>query len=572
MKDKLDTFFEQLAGTAPAQRLLRHMGLKPRQFVLFLALFRTLSEREELTGGIGVNRFNLSYLALCAAGLGMLPWSLVALSGIPSSLYLLANLLLAFALTFLIMIREAASVLFNPVGSSVLAHCPVHSPTYTAAKIVHILLAVFYLISGLTLYPALTGIMLKGARWFWPATHFAAAVLIGLWTAFLICAFYGLLIRLLPAYRLKSISMWIQLIAFLSFVSVPIYFPAFWMWLLARKFEATQWTWLPLTWFAEFGLLGCHHASWRLSGTGALSIAASLLIIWLGLHSFSGIYLSESTAMVQGGFSKIPRVPILSRIYAAMICAATGSPLGLGAFAFVSRMIRRDWQFRRTVLMQAWLPFLIILVIGLMVARGSSPASPFGKIDLSFAHVLPHIMGLIALALCVNVTFTDFHSSAWVYLIAPVRTLRAFARGIYWGLWTPIAGIPHILMMPFLIRFWGWKEASLVTTFSLIVVSLYLGFGMILISGLPFSSPSNESNATKNVIHLQICSLIAMVVPATIHWALFLRWWITAIAGIILMLFTWMVVRWTLGELESAMAWKLHTMKMGKNLIFEEIG
>jgi hypothetical protein len=31
-------------------------------------------------------------------------------------------------------------------------------------------------------------------------------------------------------------------------------------------------------------------------------------------------------------------------------------------------------------------------------------------------------------------------------------------------------------------------------------------------------------------------------------------------------------VRWTLGELESAMRWKLHTMKMGPNQIFEEIG
>jgi hypothetical protein len=301
-------------------------------------------------------------------------------------------------------------------------------------------------------------------------------------------------------------------------------------------------------------------------------MAATLLIVWLGLRSFSRIYLSESTSMVQGGFWRSYKSSALSRSCGAVIRAATGSPLGLGAFAFVSKMIRRDWQFRRTVLMQAWLPFLIILVIALMITRGSSPASPFGRSDLSFAHVMPHIMGLIAMALCVNVSFTDSCSSSWIFLIAPVRALRSFAQGVYWALWVPIALMPHIVMLPFLVRFWGWKEAALVIAFSLVVVSLYLGFGMMLISGLPFSSPLNESRATQNVINLQICSLIAMLAPATLHWALFQRWWIALITGIVLLVAAWLVIRWTLGELESAMRWKLHAMKMGTNQIFGEIG
>jgi hypothetical protein len=78
MNEQLATFFERMAGKKAAQEVLRRLGLDPRQFILFLGLFRTLSEREELAGSIGVNRFNLSYLALYAAALGMLPWTLVA--------------------------------------------------------------------------------------------------------------------------------------------------------------------------------------------------------------------------------------------------------------------------------------------------------------------------------------------------------------------------------------------------------------------------------------------------------------------------------------------------------------
>ena len=44
MREELATLSERLARTRPAQRLLRRLGLDPEQFVLFLGLFRTLSE------------------------------------------------------------------------------------------------------------------------------------------------------------------------------------------------------------------------------------------------------------------------------------------------------------------------------------------------------------------------------------------------------------------------------------------------------------------------------------------------------------------------------------------------
>jgi hypothetical protein len=371
---------------------------------------------------------------------------------------------------------------------------------------------------------------------------------------------------------LKGISMWIQLIAFISFISIPIYFPSFWIGLLTLRFESTAWTWLPLTWFAELGLMGRHGASWRLGWEGSLSIAGSGIIIWLGLRSFIGIYISEAVSMIQGGYWRNYELGTVSRVYTKAVRKLTGSPLGLGAFCFVSKMIRRDWQYRRTILTQAWLPFLIILLMILLAARGSAPPSPFSSSEASFIHIMPHILGLIAVALCVNLCFTDFHSSSWIYLISPVYSLRPFARGVYWALWIPTAGITNGLMLPFLIRFWGWKEATLAVGFSLIVVSLYLGCAMILISGLPFASPLNESSATKNVIHLQVCSLMVMAAPATLHWALFQYRWIAFLSGIILTVLTWLVVHWTLGELESAMRWKLHLLKVGANQMFEEIG
>jgi hypothetical protein len=108
MNEQLATFFERLAGKAPSQRFLRRMGLDPGQFVLFLGLFRTLSERGEFAGAIGVSRFNISYMALYAAAIGIIPWYGLAVS-LPAGIFLIINLLVVFAPTFLVIIREAAN-------------------------------------------------------------------------------------------------------------------------------------------------------------------------------------------------------------------------------------------------------------------------------------------------------------------------------------------------------------------------------------------------------------------------------------------------------------------------------
>jgi hypothetical protein len=107
MNEQLATFFERLAGKAPSQRFLRRLGLDPEQFVLFLGLFRTLSERGEFTGAIGVSRFNISYMALYAAVIGIIPWYGLAVS-LPAEIFLIISLLVVFAPTFLVIIREAA--------------------------------------------------------------------------------------------------------------------------------------------------------------------------------------------------------------------------------------------------------------------------------------------------------------------------------------------------------------------------------------------------------------------------------------------------------------------------------
>jgi D-alanyl-D-alanine-carboxypeptidase/D-alanyl-D-alanine-endopeptidase len=564
--EPLAPLFERLARKKPVRLFQRWMGLDSRQFLLFLGLFRTLSEREEFMGIPGVNRFRLSYAALFFALIGTLMWSFLAFKGMPAALILLLSLTISLLVVIPFVVREAANAMFNPVEASVLAHYPVHSLTYAAAKIAHVLIAVLYLVTALCVPPALVGVMLRGTHWYWPVTHLAAAFLTGITAAFLICALYGLIRRFLPASWLKGISIGIQLLPVVAIPYIWIYSPAYFFGPLTADFETGNWTWLPFTWFVEIGFLGFHGTSGRFGWAGALSIAISMLAIWFGIRSFSGTYFSEGASIAQGWSWRAPQKTALSRSYAALLRRVTGSPLGLGVFFFISKLMGRDWQFRRNILAMAVLPLLVILVMVLAIVQYGLPAPPLSSRELSPVYIIPHLLGLIMMGLCSVLPFTDFQSGAWIYLTAPVTNLRMFARGIYWALWVPWAGLPHFALLPFLIPLWGWKEASLATGFSLIVVSLYLGFSIKLIHGIPFSSPFDESRIDNTAFWM-----MGVICPISIHWALFRHWWIALPAGVILAVATWFVVRVSLGDLEEEIRWRLHQMKMGPNQMFKEV-
>ena len=576
MNESLATCFERLAGQEPARRLLSRIGLHPRQFVLFLGLFRTLSDNAESMSIIGADRASVAFLSLYAAATLLAGCFLLVLfhPSFPTPVYLLGNLWLTFFAIFFTMLREAPNVLFNPVEASVIAHVPVHGPTYASAKIAHMLITVLYLVSGLAVTPACMGVLLTGARWFWPVTHFAAAFLIGLMTAFLVCALYGVLMRFVSASRLKGVSLWIQLLSLVAFVAGPLSYMSSSSGPLAGmirlQYEQNLWSWTPWTSFMQLGMLGCRHTVWQFRWQGLLLIAVATAIIQFGIRSILAVPISEASSMAEGRSWRNPKRTVLSRGYAAAARAVTGSSLGVGVFFFVNKMVRRDWQYRRAILNQSWLPLLLIVAIVMFIANYGPLTLPQSR-EVSPALMLPHLLGLIIMALCVNLAITNFWTSSWIYSIAPIENLCSFARGVYWGLWVPAVGLPHLVMLAFLAWFWGWREAVLFLGFSLILVSLYLGVEISLIAGVPFSGRPNELRSMLNATYIQVCWFNVAVVPTVVQWELFRNHRRALYSGLVLTVLAWVVVRWGLRELAGEMRWRLYALRMGANQMFKEI-
>src|SRR5262249_17487193 len=149
---------------------------------------------------------------------------------------------------------------------------------------------------------------------------------------------------------------------------------------------------------------------------------------------------------------------------------------------------RTDWQFRT-----AALPLLIqILALPLFgIARGLGP-SPFASARPTPAQMLPHIPGVAGLLVCVTLTFSQQHRAAWIFLTAPLESIRSFVRGIFWALWVPLS-ILAMLLLPLYIWHWGVRDAVLFFAYSLTVGSFYVSVELFLVDGLPFSNPPRQN-------------------------------------------------------------------------------
>ncbi len=295
-----------------------------------------------------------------------------------------------------------------------------------------------------------------------------------------------------------------------------------------------------------------------------------MAVIHFGIRSILDNPISKASLIAGGRPWRRRERMLLSRGCAAAARAVTGSTPGLGIFFFVGKMMRRDWQYRRAILNQAWLPLLILVVIVLLIANHGPQTSPLSS-ESSTGHVFPHLLGLILMTLCLNLAITNFHEGSWIYLTAPIENLSSFARGIYWALWVPVVGLPHCVMLPFLAYSWGWKEAAMLLGFSLVVVSSYLGAEMSLITGVPFSGRPNELRSALNAASIQVRWLYVLILPTVLQWAVFKDWRLALSSIGVVAVLTWPVVHWGVGELAGEMRWRLYGLKMGARQMFRGI-
>src|SRR5581483_637800 len=400
------TLTDMLRGPL-TRSLFERFGIEPRKFWLLFDLFDQLSERGEMMDQLGWNGVALSVAAKVYFGLSAVLSILFIWAEPALGTYVASFLALTAFLLVTILLSEVGSSLVNPVEGLVLAHQPVNGATYTTAKLSHLLRILLYLVPGINVAPAFVALIIKQIRWWYPAFHLAAAFAVGLVTALLCCALFGWLVRLIPVKRLKAAGQFAASVPFLGFI---------WMQdILRLAGHAKIQNWLPangaVRWVLAFGL-------------GFAVIA----IVTVGIRSLSADYLIRISGLMRGGASA-GSGPDRSGLGFIAGRYFGGQPARAG-FAFVSRMVLRDWQFRRQ-----FVGLLLPAIVGLVsAAAGGWPRDPLLG-QFAPVQMLPHGIGVLLLFACMLLPYGNDYKGAWILQVVPSKAFDGFARGVHAYLW-----------------------------------------------------------------------------------------------------------------------------------------
>ncbi|MCC7009942.1 MAG: hypothetical protein IT184_14140 [Acidobacteria bacterium] len=462
--------------------LLTRAGVSPAQWRQLMALFRMLGERREMLGSLATDphALRLTTYMLVLPG-ALLP--LIAFGGGTLASYDLITLSITSIMLVLLLVPEALNSFLNPAEVIVLAPQPIDGRTYFAAKFAYLVELVIRAQTALNGPAALAGLVKAEARWFYPMTHLAAAYVGGIVLALIACATLGVLFRIVPASRLRSVGLWMQVVATLLPVGANLAQRTLRRWsaALGAALPLEDWSFSPLVWFHAIAMAGHGPSPVSMGWPLAIGVGGVLVFVGFGIRSLSAGYLSRIVAVMRTSSRR--RGPMRRAVAAAwrhLPCV----PATKAGMAFVLRMMRRDWQFRRAAAPLVLVAFMFVPTV-VMSGRQGSPFVPAG---FRVAGLLPEIVSLCSLMVCMVVAFSDHFRASWVFATAPAPALLAFARGIYWALWLPCVAMPLVGSGVYFARDWGPIDAALFTAYGLAVASLLLALQIFLVEALPFGA------------------------------------------------------------------------------------
>lgn len=468
-----------------ASALLRKFGIDPKRYWLLMDLFRELSERREMFGQLGRNSIQLKGAAYLYFAMMSLFALLALLPGPTATTYFWIFQSLSVLLLFMVLMPETGNSLVNPDEALTLAHFPIDGATYNAAKLSHLLRIVLFLVPGINGAAAIAGAFLEGGGWLFPLKHLGAAMMAGVAVALLCCALFGWLLRLVPASRLKAFGALAEALPFV-FIALP------------KGEELPAWLTIP--------------PEYRIAAGAAVAVVAIVGVVF-GIRALSADYLVRAAAIAGGGQARGGRAG--GGLLDGWAAAIFGGQAARAGFAYTKLMMRRDWQFRRQMLVA--IPSVFILG-GLVFRFGNK--SPFGE-EFSPIHFMPHMYALVCLMLAFALPFGAHHKAGWIFQTFPPGVFDRFARGIHGYLWFAAVLAPHGLLLPLFAYLWGMPDAALFLFYSATMASLYLGLTLRLVEGIPFTKPAEPVRNDLMMPLMFVGGIVIAAIVALQHFVLF---------------------------------------------------
>jgi hypothetical protein len=292
-------------------------------------------------------------------------------------------------------------------------------------------------------------------------------------------------------------------------------------------------------------------------------VAVVLGIVLLGLRALSADYLIRVSGIVHG--HRTTQTDVRRSWLGDIVARFFGGPPARAGFAYVLKLARRDFQFRRQML------GISIGTIGLLLpAAANWPSDPFSG-GFTIAHLLPHAIGSLLFFTCSFLTYGSDFKAAWLFLLAPAYAFRGFARGIYAALCITMIVFPHLVLLVVFAWSWGLGHALLFIAYSAAVTSFYLAMELHLIDSVPFSNQVDPKRAAA-MLPLLMFGGAAIAIAVAVQYLIVFRTplVVTAVTASLAAAAGWLTRR-ALNTMESSMRYSLGTLSNESGNFYTEI-
>jgi hypothetical protein len=431
-------------------------------------------------------------------GLFSLVLALFAFRTLSSFHYSLLFLAYSMLMIAFIVLSEFGVTIISPDDYVILGARPITSRTYFAVKLSNLLFYVFLIGSSLNIFPAVIGAFSDFADWRFPLIYFPVALWAGLFSAMLVVLLYGAVLRTVTYEKFKDVLVYIQV--------VFSFFVFFGYQLLLRAMPYLEQgqhgggrrvaLLIPPGWFA--GLVHVGLGQWERdyllwAGWGVLMTG---VLIGVGVRSFSLEYsqhLAQLHAVTAERRHLRRRVPL--RVWERLM---GNSPEERVAFSFVRQMLRRNRTLKLRLYPALGFP-IAFLVIGILEKNLADPflsGSPVSSVVFFTALVGP----LLVLNFHALLPYSEEHTAAWLFRVAPVRDLSRFFAGAKKAFLVSILLPLSLITGGLFSMFWAPTHAFLHAAVGFVLSYLFLGIVFLFYrGGFPFSQEPAKMAQTRQV-------------------------------------------------------------------------
>jgi hypothetical protein len=337
--------------------------------------------------------------------------------------------LVVCAYTFLVagmaMVGESSALLFDPAENDILGHRPIHPRTLLLAKSVGMVALALAMGLAINLLPMFFGLVVRGARWWFPIAHLVTLVLLVLFSTAVVVFAYALLARLVSRRAFDTIASWSQVMVTAVLIASYQIVPRLMDRMQGFRIDAANpvLLFLPPAWFASLTqlMLGA-DAGPRTLGMAAAALLTTPLIGWAALRHLAGDYTRQLAALSETPVAA--PAPAAVRTRGVKIDALLGpwlrDPVERASFRLAMAYLTRD----RDVRMRVYPTLALFVVFPAIAIIDRSQGMRFGVLlSVYFAATVPT-------SVMMTLKSSPHFAAADLFRYAPIAGTASIFHGI----------------------------------------------------------------------------------------------------------------------------------------------